>query len=39
MAVGTDYNRQLLTGKDWFFSDLNRKLMTEFFKKNKLKMS
>lgn len=29
--VGTDQNRQLLAAKDWYYSDLHRRLMAEFF--------
>lgn len=36
IAVGTDYNRQMLTCKDWYYSDLNRSLIIDFYRKNNI---
>ena len=36
MACGTEENRKLLSSKDWYFSELNRRLMREFYKKNSI---
>jgi hypothetical protein len=37
-AVGTDYNRKLLSTTDWFYCNLNRRLMKEYFAKSGLSM-
>lgn len=31
IAVGTDHYRKLLSTKDWYYSDLHRRLLTEFY--------
>ena len=38
-AVGTDFQRQQLSTKDWFYSEFNRRLTREFFEKNNLEFS
>lgn len=33
MQVATDRNKEFVSGKDWYFSNLNRSLMTKFYRK------
>ena len=33
IAVGTDFNRKLLVTQDWFYSQLYRNLLRQFYKK------
>lgn len=33
MQVATDRNKEFVSGKDWYFSNLNRSLMTKFYEK------
>ena len=32
-SVGTDFNRKLISTTDWFYSDLHRRLLREYFQK------
>lgn len=36
--VGTDQNRQLLSTKDWYFSDLHHRLLIEYYAKNQIEL-
>lgn len=35
-SVGTDFNRKLISTTDWFYSDLHRRLLREYFQKQNI---
>jgi hypothetical protein len=36
--VGTDHHRQLLSTKDWYFSELHRRILTQHYQKQELEI-
>jgi hypothetical protein len=34
--VGTDKNKSLLSSKDWYYSEIHRKLLEDFYIKNNM---
>lgn len=36
IACGANIDKKFVSAKDWFYSDLNRRLLKNFYQKNKL---
>lgn len=39
MKVGTDQNKNLLSSRDWFYSDIHRRLLIQFYETQGLQLS